>query len=373
MQHCLKNLLIGLFGVLLLSSCKKDKPNKNEDPQEYKITLTKAANANSEWKLSIDAAEANRAGVWVDLNNNGTRDNGETVTKFGFNIASEISFPLGASKTITIYGVVTGLICRDNQLTAVDVSKNTVLKNFSCGFNQLTALDISKNTALERLQCGFNQLAVLDVSKNTMLQFLECNDNLFTTLDLSKNTALEYLGTSYNKRLTALDVSKNTALKILYCNDHRLTVLDVSKNTALEQLECAINQLKTLDLSKNTALKRLSCDRNSLTELDVSKNTALTDLECTENQLRTLNLSNNKAITTISMFRNLISGTNMQQFLNNLPARTTAPVIYQQGYVELLYPPDGNSRPGATDLAAARAKNWRFYEKMVGGGEREIL
>ena len=157
----------------------------------------------------------------------------------------------------------------------------TALRSLSCGRNQLTALDVSKNTALTYLHCSYNQLTSLDVSKNTALTYLDCWGNSLTKLDVSKNTALTYLDCGYNQ-LTALDVSKNTALTYLSCSYNQLTTLDVSKNTALTDLLCHNNQLTTLDVSKNTALTRLRCHNNQLTHLDVS-NTDMKYLYCSVN------------------------------------------------------------------------------------------
>ncbi len=78
------------------------------------------------------------------------------------------------------------------------------------------------------LDCNNNQLTKLDVSKNTKLTSLYCYGNKLTTLDLSNNTKLFYLQCS-NNRLTNLNVSKNTALRELYCYDNQLTGLDISK------------------------------------------------------------------------------------------------------------------------------------------------
>ena len=167
----------------------------------------------------------------------------------------------------------------------------TALRSLNCGYNQLTSLDVSKNTALTKLYCKKNQLTVLDVSKNTALTYLRCNRNQLTSLDVSKNTALTKLYCSTNQ-LTSLDVSKNTALTKLDCYNNQLTSLDVSKNTALAGLNCGYNQLTALDVSKNTALTWLGCAGNQLTALDVSKNTALTDLDCDKNQLTSLDVSN---------------------------------------------------------------------------------
>ena len=167
----------------------------------------------------------------------------------------------------------------------------TALRSLNCGCNQLTSLDVSKNTTLTKLYCKKNQLTVLDVSKNTALTYLRCNYNQLTSLDVSKNTALTKLY-CFSNQLTSLDVSKNTALTKLYCDNNQLTSLDVSKNTALTGLNCGHNQLTALDVSKNTALTGLNCGYNQLTALDVSKNTALTELDCDKNQLTSLDVSN---------------------------------------------------------------------------------
>ena len=194
-------------------------------------------------------------------------------------------------KGIEYFTALRSLNCGCNQLTSLDVSKNTALTDLHCGDNQLTALDVSKNTALTYLYCSRNQLTTLDVSENTALTYLYCRNNQLTSLDVSKNTALTYLRCNYNQ-LTSLDVSKSTALTDLHCGDNQLTALDVSKNTALTNLYCSRNQLTALDVSKNTALTGLGCAGNQLTALDVSKNISLTDLDCDKNQLTSLDVSN---------------------------------------------------------------------------------
>ena len=146
------------------------------------------------------------------------------------------------SQTITIRGDVTKLVCYKNQLTSLDVSKNTALKWLSCGENPLTSLDVSKNTALTTLACDDNQLTSLDVSKNTALKVLSCGSN----------------------QLTSLDLSKNPALTDLYCGDNQLTSLDLSKNPALTDLYCGDNNLTNLNISGCARLKTLSCSGNSI-------------------------------------------------------------------------------------------------------------
>ena len=175
------------------------------------------------------------------------------------------------------------LSCSRNQLTELDVSKNTKLTWLGCIENQLTELDVSKNTALEELYCYENNLTSLDVSKNTALKMLNCRKTQLTELDVSKNTVLEELYCDYNQ-LTSLDVSKNTALDWLTCEQNNLTSLDVSQNTKLTVLYCGTNQLSSLDVSQNPALQKLQCDSNQLTSLDVSQ-TAVTELKASDNQI----------------------------------------------------------------------------------------
>ena len=224
---------------------------------------------------------------------------------------------IGDLTGIEHFTALTELDCRRNQLTSLDLSKNTALEVLNCNNNpltslvlggntaltkllcqndQLTSLDVSKNTALEELDCGDNQLTSLDVSANTALKQLYCMNNPLTALDVSANTALTDLN-CINTQRTSLDVSKNTALTSLLCGDNQLTSLDVSKNTALTSLLCAKNQLASLDVSKNTALEELSCWGNQLTSLDVSANTALKDLDCGQNQLTSLDLSANPKLS----------------------------------------------------------------------------
>ena len=77
-------------------------------------------------------------------------------------------------------------------------------------------------TALTKLLCANNQLTELDLSRNTELTMLYC----------------------YNNKLTELDVSTKTKLCDLYCYSNQLTSLDVSGCIALETLYCYQNRIK---------------------------------------------------------------------------------------------------------------------------------
>lgn len=107
------------------------------------------------------------------------------------------------------------LQCRGNQMTELDVSKNTLLQSLDCSWSTLASLTIGDNENLTYLQCGATNLTSLDVSGCPALQKLYCTLCGLTSLDVSKNTMLEVLATGDNP-FTSLDVSNNTALKELY-------------------------------------------------------------------------------------------------------------------------------------------------------------
>lgn len=248
------------------------------------------------------------------------------------------------------------LICYNNLLTTLDVSKNIQLETLNCNANYLTDLDLSNNVKLVTLRCGSyssvaeelwendiptvkkNSLTALDLTNNTALKELMCDCNELTSIDLSKNTALTDLSFCDN-RLTSLDLTNNTELKSLNCsgiryftdgvswhqNGNQLTNIDLSKNTKLEYVNFNYNQLKSIDLSNNTALVEayfylngltsikfgentalalLNCEENSLTSVDLTALTALREASFNSNQLSSIDLSNNTALTYIDLTDN---------------------------------------------------------------------
>jgi len=198
------------------------------------------------------------------------------------------------------------LVSWGNRLTGIDLSKNTALTGLHFSERLLTELDVSNNTALEVMSVMFTRLTGLDLTKNTALKTLIIHSNRLKELDLTNNAALKEL-VVYDNRLTELDLSNNKALEILYCYNNQLTELDVGNNTALEYIGVGNNRLTQLDVSNNTALIQLSCDGNQLTEMVVCKNTALEFFQLCNNRISELDLSNNYALTTLHIRNNLIA------------------------------------------------------------------
>ena len=189
----------------------------------------------------------------------------------------------------------------DNYLSDTEIN---AAENINCakkGISDLTG--ISHFTALKSLKCFNNQLTALDVSKNTALTYLDCRSNQLTALDVSKNTALTYLDCG-NNQLTSLDVSKNTALTDLACRNNQLTSLDIS-NTDMSGLDCdgniyqiVVGNDRTFDLStlpgnfnvaKTSDWSGGTVSGNTLT-VDSDQDSVTYKYDCGKNRRRTFTL-----------------------------------------------------------------------------------
>lgn len=117
----------------------------------------------------------------------------------------------------------------------------TALTSLDCSYQDLTELDLSRNTGLTSVLCYGNQLTELDLSANIQLIELDCSSNEITHLDVSSNHNLEKLS-CYHNRLTSLDLSRNNKLTYTYCdswcpiepdenNTINLAELDVDKTS----------------------------------------------------------------------------------------------------------------------------------------------
>ncbi|TDP04007.1 T9SS type A sorting domain-containing protein [Flavobacterium sp. 245] len=221
----------------------------------------------------------------------------------------------------------------NGKLTALDLSKNLMLKTVDVSSNQLTALDVSNNLALESLNFNSNKLTAIDVSKNTKLKTLkfETNqvtsisvsnnkelvefvpyNNKLTSLDLSQNPLLTDLNCAYNQ-ITSIDITNNVLLKNLNVQGNKLTELNISKNTALETLNTANNTLVALDISTQPNLKTLQCYSNKIKSLNTDNNTLLTNIQCYYNELTELNISKNKELAMLNCLSNKISTLDVTQ------------------------------------------------------------
>ena len=76
----------------------------------------------------------------------------------------------------------------DGVLTDAIIAEVKEINVSYCEISDLTGIE--HFTALEFLLCYGNQLTTLDISKNTKLHYVNCDDNQLTALDVSYNSEL---------------------------------------------------------------------------------------------------------------------------------------------------------------------------------------
>ena len=164
---------------------------------------------------------------------------------------------------MTIRGEVTAFNCSTNGggITAIDCSRDTMLRSLECHDNALTELNVGGCSGLRILECYSNRLTTLDVSRCPSLERLNCSDNLLTALDLSKCPKLEMIA-CINNGLTKLDVTMCRKLSVLYCYRNKLTELQLRGCAWLTELSCGKNYLPNLDFSGCNSLRTAYCCDN---------------------------------------------------------------------------------------------------------------
>lgn len=169
---------------------------------------------------------------------------------------------------------VTTLLCSNNALTTLDLSKAKNLQTLYCNKNGLTELVLANSPKLTKLECKYNQLKSLDASMCTSL----------TSLDCSYNTSMVHAGTVGGALWVSLYVPKSIEKLIargIYVNDGfgymslnlpNLTWLDMSENPTITNYvdTKASTKLQHLDLHE-TGIIRLYSETKNLNYLDLSK------------------------------------------------------------------------------------------------------
>lgn len=230
----------------------------------------------------------------------------EKIVGKGFTAGDSIKYKLSSDEegTVSIIGSVGNLLfasATNKSSYMYHLRKQGRRKTIVVFVDNLLQLDISKNKSLRHVLCRECQLTELDVTHNQDLEELDCSQNRLKSLDVSQNKNLRVLYCTKNS-LTNIDVSHNLMLEELICFDNDNLSLDVSANKNLEFLSCD-GLLKELDITNNTRLKQLIC-RCKLTKLDLSKNEKLRELQIEENNLSAEALNSIfKVLPTIDYYR----------------------------------------------------------------------
>jgi Leucine-rich repeat (LRR) protein len=409
-------LVSGSFSAIDLSLYHKPGTFKEEI-----IKKTDATVSNSQWrKIEFDYTPTVSENIEVDIWTTGTLNSEILVDNVSvidvatigaqYTLIPDVNFEkkliaLGIDSGVADGKVLTNSV---NKLTSLDVSSSSIadltgiqdfvaLKYLNCGRNQLTNLNVSKNTALTDLYCFYNQITSIDVSQNIDLKWFMCHFNELTTINVSKNPKLE-LFDCLNNKITSLDISKNPLITELACENNQLaylnlknganTILDLTYSnfvnnpnlkciqvddldysnanwsdkkdtTASYNIDCtsytlipdtnfedklialeidkdgkngkvitaSINQVTFLDVADSNisdltglqdfaALIYFFCDRNNITTIDFSKNLMLENIGVLDNDLTSIDVSKNTKIHTLELSNNQIASVDLSKNTN---------------------------------------------------------
>ena len=229
------------------TTAKKEEPKPDALNTSHYIVLTTKKAVGKKISLNINAAEADKAGVWVDLNGNDKWDEGIDQKP----VFDGDDYTLQA-QTFRIYGKIYNLNCGDNQLTAIDISQNAALTRLLVEGNNLSS--IAHLEHLKELSIDSHTLLASSLPKE--LTFLRINETTpLTTINTSSFTELNSLDIDNCKNLKSLDLSNNKRLVTLYISNTGLTTLDLSHQPQLRNLYADSTPLTKLNAAGNKALK----------------------------------------------------------------------------------------------------------------------
>ena len=259
---------------------------------------------------------------------------------------------ISSLKGIELFTGLETLSCSNNQLTSLDVSKNTNLKDLFCQYNNLTSLIIGDNEKLEYVWCRKNDLTSLDLSKCVKLKGLDCSNNKLTSLRIAKNTCSKYLE-CYNNQIKGevmdelidhlYDNSNGSKIELylLTINDGNvctkvqvdrikakgwIPVRETSYRGSYHWVELFVDDFINPMNFPDDEFRRCLLSKGIFSEEDVKKTkklwvnnenitsikgieyfTALEELDCSYNQLTSINVSKNTALTYIDCSNNQLT------------------------------------------------------------------
>lgn len=296
-------------GVKLLDAVNKgwtlDVPIiRNDLPQNY-IELRSSGKVF----YAVDAEPADRADIWVDLNNNGTKDEGEAITEFG---PSKLLLANMTSTHMVIYGKITSL---------------AILHGGVSSFWGVQSDSKYGNPALKHLTIsGQHGMMIAVTGIYPELESINLSDNPWYVL---VNTAgLPFVQNP--EKLKSLNLGNSGSTPIQYGVKHN-----------------------TIDFTKMSSLTYLNIEGWNWNEqqADLSQLPKLERLVAKGNQMSKLNLKASTELTYVELIGNKLDATALNQLLQDLPDRTgkSPGMLYVAG----------NPGSGKGNYKLARDKNWR--------------
>ena len=172
-------------------------------------------------------------------------------------------------------------------------------------------------TNLEGIDLTYNQLTSVDLSKNTNLQYLYIENNNLQKIDLTQNPNLIEVSLRANINMKEAIFKGGNYIEMLFMDDcsisffemwrfHRMETLSLPNNNIeaiyldgstinrLEYLDCSGNKIHTVKRGNLSALRYAYFHDNKIKTLDMSGATHIKEISVNDNPLENLNLSSSR-------------------------------------------------------------------------------
>ncbi|KAF2519858.1 T9SS type A sorting domain-containing protein [Flavobacterium salilacus subsp. salilacus] len=235
---------------------------------------TLAIDANNDGEIQVSEAEA----VWhININMQGTVSSIEGIDAF-VNLRT-LRLKNNPVETIDVTSLefLENLTCgnynNSEDLTTLNVTGMSTLKELHCSDNSLTVLDLTGLINIEYLSCKNSTISSVILDDNINLKNINLSETAITALDLTGYVNLENLNV-YHSQLTQLNLENCVSLIELYCNSTPIQNLDISPCVSLELIECGgtdSTPLESVTMGELPALFSFYGDVYGVTELDFSE------------------------------------------------------------------------------------------------------
>ena len=258
------------FKSLLVQSGDPGFTDIAKDENNY----TLAIDANNDGEIQVSEAEA----VWhININMQGTVSSIEGIDAFINLRTLRLKNNPVQNIDVTSLEFLENLTCgnynNSEDLTLLNVTGMSTLKELHCSDNNLDVLDLTGLVNIEYLSCKNSTISSVILDDNINLKNINLSETAITALDLTGYVNLENLNV-YHSQLTQLNLENCVSLIELYCNSTPIQNLDISPCVSLELIECGgtdSTPLESVTIGELPALFSFYGDVYGVTELDFSE------------------------------------------------------------------------------------------------------
>ena len=180
------------------------------------------------------------------------------------------------------------------------------LTRLDCNHNEITRLDLSRNSQLSEINCQYNQLDSLILENHSQLSWLSCNDNRLTQLRIYNAPSLSMLFCG-NNQLQNFDFDVMPQLTDLFADNNPLTHIadfDFEKLPALKMFNLANSQATSFSPVSTSIVTLVISGNNNLQNIDLSNCEMLSTLHIQSCPVLSDVLTDNPSLTSILLYEN---------------------------------------------------------------------